>query len=316
MGSPSAVPPSASLESSPSGPVLRSFKRRRVSRDGSCSTSTESVVTAILGATDIFNGTSTTAYRNWLQAVQPTAAKHDFAAFVGKKVAAYADGVWTTGTVQCLHQGILPSMTRTLPTNTLLPNKSQPFSIVWADHTDSICDLPSVLTFMDNITSKRYRTNATSSSPVTGRSALRASNGAAAPSSLPSSSSLLQPPLPPHNPPPVAAPAYDAGIFAVIPSIPGDLVDTLTRSGSFSFLCDLFHTKRLFELRDIRISRVMPNGEASQQFAASMYVVLALADKYPRVLSCAHFRLCRAVPPCIALPRHSPGKSKAYHFQR
>jgi len=124
-----------------------------------------------LGATDTFNGTSTTAYKNWLQAVQPTAAKHDYASFVGKKVADQADGVWTTGMVQCLHQGITPSMTRTLTANTVLPNKSQPFSIVWADNTDSTCDLPSVLTFWDNFTSKRYRTNATSSSPATGRSA-------------------------------------------------------------------------------------------------------------------------------------------------
>ena len=151
-GSPSAASPSASLASGPSGPVLRSLKRCRVSRDGSCSTSTESVVTEILGVTDIFDVTSTTPYKNWLQAVQPTAAKHDYASFVGKKVAAHADGVWTTGMVQCLHQGIMPSMTRTLPADTLLPNKSQPFSIVWADSTDSICDLPSVLIFLDNFT--------------------------------------------------------------------------------------------------------------------------------------------------------------------
>jgi hypothetical protein len=139
VGSLSAAPPSASLDSSPSGTVLRSSKRRRVSRDGSCSTSTGPVVTAILGA-DIFKGTSNTAYRNWLQEVQPTAAKHDFASFVGKKVADHADGVWTTGMVQCLHQGVLPSMTRTLPTDTLLPNKSQPFSIVWADNTPRSMD--------------------------------------------------------------------------------------------------------------------------------------------------------------------------------
>ncbi len=82
------------------------------------------------------------------------------------------------------------SMTRTLPADTLLWKKSQYFSIVWADNTDSICDLPSMLTFLDNFKSKRYRTNATSSSPATGRSARRASNGAAAPSSLPSPSSL------------------------------------------------------------------------------------------------------------------------------
>jgi hypothetical protein len=42
-------------------------------------------------------------------------------------------------------------MTCTLPSDTLLPNKSQPFSIVWPDNTDSICDLPSVLTFPDGV---------------------------------------------------------------------------------------------------------------------------------------------------------------------
>jgi hypothetical protein len=136
-----------------------------------------------------FNGISNTAYKNWLQEVQPTAAKHEFASFVGKKVAAHADGVWTPGTVQCLHQGILPSMTRTLPANTLLPNKSQPFSIVWADNTDSICDLPSVLTFLDNVTSNRYRTNATSS-PATGRSARMAL--------------MVRQPLPPSHPHPLS----------------------------------------------------------------------------------------------------------------
>ena len=128
--SPRAASPSAPLESSPSGPVLRSLKRRRLSRDGSCSTSMEPVVTAIsVGATDIFNGTSNTAYRNWLQAVQPTAAKHDFAALVGKKVAAHAEGVWTTGMVQCLHQGILPSMTRTLRPTPSCPIKVSLFPL-------------------------------------------------------------------------------------------------------------------------------------------------------------------------------------------
>jgi hypothetical protein len=85
--------------------------------------------------------------------VQRTATTHDFDSFVGKKVEAHTDGVRTTGMVQCLHQDIMPSMTRTLPADTLLPNKSQPFSIVWADNTDSICDLPSVVTFLDTVTS-------------------------------------------------------------------------------------------------------------------------------------------------------------------
>jgi hypothetical protein len=115
--------------------------------------------------------------------------------FVDNKVAAHGDGVWTTGMVQslqCLHQEIMPSMTRTLPVDTLLPNKSQSFSIVRTDNTDSICDLPSVLTFLDNHASNwHHRANTNRSSP---------------------SSSLPEPLLPPHNPP-ASAPASDAGIF-------------------------------------------------------------------------------------------------------
>jgi hypothetical protein len=106
--------------------------------------------------------------------------------------------------------------------------------------------------------------NANRSSPTTNRSARTASNGAVAPSSLPSPSSLPQPPLPPHNPPAVA-PASAAGIFEGIPSHSGDLVDNLTRSGSFSFLSELFDTERLFELRDFHIARVTPKGEAIDQ---------------------------------------------------
>ena len=121
--------------------------------------------------------------------MQPTAATHVYASFVKKKVADQCDGVWTTGTVQCLYQGILSSMTRMLPANSILPNKSQPFSIVWADDTDSICDLPCLLTYLDNFARKRHNADATRS-PAPSRSARSASNGAAAPSSLPSSSSL------------------------------------------------------------------------------------------------------------------------------
>jgi hypothetical protein len=142
-----------------------------------------------LGATDTFEGRSNTAYKNWLQKVQPTAATHEYASFINKKVAAEEDEVWTTGTVQCLYQGMVSSMTRLLPANSILPNKSQPFSIVWADNTDSIYDLPCLLTYVDNHANNLHRTDATRSS-ATGRSARRASNGAAAPSSLPSPASL------------------------------------------------------------------------------------------------------------------------------
>jgi hypothetical protein len=108
-----------------------------------------------------------------------------------------------------------------------------------------------LLTYVDNFESNRHKDAIRS--PTTGRSARSASNGAAARSSLPSSSPLPRHPLPPSNPP---APA--AGLFAGIHSRPGDLVDLLTRSGPFAFLSDLFDTERLFELRDFRITRVMP----------------------------------------------------------
>ena len=63
---------------------------------------------------------------------------------------------------------------------------------------------------------------------------------------------------------------------------------------SFAFLSDCFDTERLFELRDFRIARVMPKGEALGQFAASMNLVLDLADKYPRDSLAAHLLDCVA----------------------
>ena len=172
-------------------------------------------------------------------------------------------------------------MTRNVPSNSILPNKSRPFSIVWADDTDSICDLSSLLTYLDNVASNRHKADATRSFPATGGSARRASNGAAAPSSLPSPSSPPQPPLFPSNAP-AATPAPIYEFLRAFTLVRGDLDDMLTRSGSFAFLGDLSATERLFELYDFRISRVMPKGEATEQFAACMHLVLSLADKYPR----------------------------------
>ena len=51
----------------------------------------------------------------------------------------------------------------------------------------------------------------------------------------------------------------------------------LKRSGSFAFLSDLFDTERLFEICDSRMIGVKPIGEAIEQFAASMHLVLDLA---------------------------------------
>ncbi len=205
-----------------------STKWRRCAPTESPSTSQGSVVTAfsVAGATDTFHDRSNSAYKAWLQAVHPADVSHEYAAFFNEKVAAYEQGVWTTGQVQCQYQGILPSMTRMVPADSIPPNKSQPFSIVWTDDTDSVCDLSCLLTYVDNFVNNRHKADATRTL-TTNRSARRTSNGSAAPSSLPSPSSLPRSPFPPRDAP-AASPAHTAGIFAGIPSRSGDLVDNLT----------------------------------------------------------------------------------------
>ena len=205
-GSPLTASFPVSMTSSRSGYTLCPAKRLRGLTNESPSTSHGSVVTAILGVTDTFNGRSNSVYKKCLQTVHASEASHEYVSFINEKVADHDNGVWTTGTVQCLHQGILPSMTRTLPADIILPNKSQSFSIVWEDDTDSICDLPSLLTYMDNHVNRLHRTNSTQS-PSTSGSVRRASNGDAVLSSLPSSSPLPHHPLPPNH-----APAPTSGI--------------------------------------------------------------------------------------------------------
>ena len=91
VGSPRAASHSASLDSSPSGSLLRSSKRQRVSFGGSRSTSTGSIVTAIFGTPESFTGRSTAAYKKWLQDIQPTNATHQYASFLSKEVDEFFD---------------------------------------------------------------------------------------------------------------------------------------------------------------------------------------------------------------------------------
>ena len=96
----------------------------------------------------------------------------------------------------------------------------------------------------------------------------------------------------------------------------------LTRSGSFAFLSDLFDTERLFELRDFLVTRVMPKREAIEQFAASMHLVLDLADKYPRDSLAAHILdVVAQFLPALLMPCSRRGRvrqivSNAKRFQR
>jgi hypothetical protein len=155
-------------------------------------------------------------YNHYLEVIQPTVTKFEYVSFFDVEVVSEEDGVWTT------------------------------------DNTDSICDLQCFLTYVDNYVNKRHKKADVTWSLTTNGSDRRDSNGVTDPSSLPSSSFLPQSLLPPHNPR-VTAPSSTTGIFTDIPSIPGDLVDNFTRSGSLSFLSELFDTDRLFELHDFRI---------------------------------------------------------------
>jgi len=56
-----------------------------------------------------------------------------------------------------------------------------------------------------------------------------------------------------------------------VPSIPGDLVDLLTRNGTFAFLEDLHESGVLWDLRDFRIHSPAKNlRQASQLFSSSL----------------------------------------------
>jgi hypothetical protein len=87
-GTSRATTPFAPLESSPSSYSLCSAKRRHVSPSGSPSTSQGSIVTAIsLEVSDTFDGRSNTAYKHWLEGIQPTATMPEYVSFIDEKVA-------------------------------------------------------------------------------------------------------------------------------------------------------------------------------------------------------------------------------------
>ena len=72
------------------------------------------------------------------------------------------------------------------------------------------------------------------------------------------------------------------------PFHPPLLSHTILSLLTIDFLCDLFDTECLFEFHDFHIPRVMTKGEAIEQFAASMHLVLDLVDKYPHDSLAAH----------------------------
>jgi len=105
-------------------------------------------------------------------------------------------------------------------------------------------------------------------------------------------------------------------------SIPGDLVDLLTRQGTFAFLEGLHQSGQLWALRDFRIPRLVPRGTASQDFGESLKVILTLADRYPaQSLPLYILRAFAQFLPALLMPCSRRGKprhigSNARRFQK
>jgi hypothetical protein len=121
------------------------------------------------------------------------------------------------------------STIRVPASDAIFPTKSQPFSIIWEDNTDSVVDLRTLLCLVRNFEQGLYQLSASTPTPTSNRaraSGTVVSNGAAP---AHSSSSSLSPPQA-HAPQSPAAAAVSARaaptacIFDGVHSIPGDLV--------------------------------------------------------------------------------------------
>jgi hypothetical protein len=96
-----------------------------------------------------------------------------------------------------------------------------------------------------------------------------------------------------------------------VPSIPGDLVDLLTRNGTFAFLEDLHETGRLWDLRNFRIPRLVPRGAASKDFGDGLKAILALAERYPaQSLPLYILRAFAQFLPALLMPCSRRGKPR------
>jgi len=213
---------------------------------------------------DSYQGHAPSTYRTWLQGIDPqTAGKPAYTSYIGAKVAQHFETGWGVGVVCCIASDPrLKSMTRTPAPDALRPTKSQPFSIIWEDNTDSVVDLRTLLQIVRNYEQGLHKPS-TSIPPPTSNGARAQSTVVSQGAAAPSPSSALPPPQVHAPQAPAAASASaraapGASIFDGVPSIPGDLVDLLTRNGTFAFLEDLHETGRLWDLRNFRIPRGPP----------------------------------------------------------
>ena len=93
--------------------------------------------------TDSYQGNTASSYRTRLQSIdQQTTGKPAYTSYIGAKVDQHFETGWGVGVICCITADqLLRSMTRTTTPDALRPTKSQPFSIIWEDNTDSVVDL-------------------------------------------------------------------------------------------------------------------------------------------------------------------------------
>jgi len=230
---------------------------------------TSSSASPVTGSTVLsratFTGGSTNRYKEWLRLVTPAGAQ-SYANFVGSRVEQdFGAGNVAVGHVQSITQGLRPSETRTPASDANFPTESRPFTIVWIDdNTDS------AVSFAD-LQKMLVSSNTTAARPSgSGPSSSRPSGGAA----------MRQPPPPPGPPPP--APTSPLNIFTGLPSSAGDIVDILTRNGSFAFFEQLHDNDEFFKLLDYRINRISCTGHVLERYADCHKLILTLTVRFPK----------------------------------
>ena len=241
------------------------------------------------------------AYARWLDSI-----KQGYGTYVGRKVRATYDDKDYEGTVASIYHHATRSQSqwRQPAANSVHPSRARPFSIRWEDDTDSLWDLNDL---EEGIARCDVGTCSSGNSRSRSRTGHR-NEATAPPSGNNGAGRRNNPPPSPIVPPHV--PAQQAGIFAGIHSVPGDIVDLMTRQGTFTFLERLNESGRLWSLRDFRISRLVPKGKARHDFAESMRLVLTLAQKYPdQSLPRYILRAVAQFLPALLMPSQRRGKA-------
>jgi hypothetical protein len=155
---PGGWPAGSPSPSSPQGLETRSRKRART--DSASSPSADPNLGAVVDAqrairrvtADNYQGHTPSTYKTWLQGIDPrTAGTPAYTSYIGAKVTQHFETGWGVGVVYCIAADpLLKSITRTPPPDALRPTKSQPFSIIWEDNTDSVVDLRTLRQTMRN----------------------------------------------------------------------------------------------------------------------------------------------------------------------